>query len=289
MESIIPQIIANSIIAGSLYFIVSAGFNLIFSTTKFFDLGYGGFSTVGGYVVYELALNLNVPIYVSIIIAVLSTGLISYLLEKSIYKKLRQKKASSLVLLIASLGVITVIQAIISMIFTSEFKSLSVGSDVSIFNFGSAILTSIQIWIILSAILIFIILQVILKKTFFGKAVSAISDNEELSKTIGINTEKIIGEIFFLAGGIGAIAGILIGFDTGIEPRMGFSLLLKGIIAGIVGGIGSISGGFLGAYLLGFAENFGILGLSSEWKDAIAFGLLILFLIFRPTGIIKRK
>ena len=121
----------------------------------------------------------------------------------------------------------------------------------------------------------------------FGKSVRAVSDDEEVAKIVGINTERVIGWIFFIGSAVAGLAGILVGFDTGIQPTMGLNLLLKGIIAAIVGGVGNIWGALLGAILLGFVENFGIWKISGEWKDAIAFVLLILFLIFRPKGIIK--
>jgi branched-chain amino acid transport system permease protein len=128
----------------------------------------------------------------------------------------------------------------------------------------------------------------IFRYTIFGKAVKAIGDDEEVSKIVGINTEKIIGWVFFIGSAIGGLAGILIGFDTGIEPTMGLSLLLKGVIACIIGGIGNVYGGVLGAFLLAFIENFGIWQISGEWKDAIAFIVLILFLLFRPRGILRK-
>lgn len=87
---------------------------------------------------------------------------------------------------------------------------------------------------------------------------------------------------------IAGLAGILYGLDTGIEPTMGLSLLLKGVIASIIGGIGNVYGGVLGAFLLGFVENFGIWKISGEWKDAIAFVVLILFLLFRPNGLMRK-
>ena len=139
-----------------------------------------------------------------------------------------------------------------------------------------------------SAVLIFILLSLFLKKTMFGKQVRAVSDDEEVARIAGIHTEKIIGWIFFIGSAIAGLGGILIGFDTGIQPTMGLNLLLKGVIAAIVGGVGSIPGAILGALLLGFAENFGIWKISGEWKDAIAFGLLIIFLVFRPKGIISK-
>ena len=88
---------------------------------------------------------------------------------------------------------------------------------------------------------------------------------------------------------MGGLGGILVGFDTGIEPVMGLNLLLKGVIAAIIGGVGNVYGGVAGAFLLGFVENFGIWKIAAEWKDAIAFGVLILFLLFKPNGLFGRK
>ena len=131
-------------------------------------------------------------------------------------------------------------------------------------------------------------LALLLKYTIFGKAIKAVNDDEEVAKIIGINTNKIIGRVFFIGSAIAGLSGILIGFDTGIEPTMGLGLLLKGVIASIIGGIGNLYGGVIGAFFLGFIENFGIWKISGEWKDAIAFALLIIFLLFRPQGIIKK-
>lgn len=150
------------------------------------------------------------------------------------------------------------------------------------------VITQTQLVILLSVALVTAGLVALLYKTQFGKAVRAISDDEEVARIIGINTNKIIGYVFFIGSAIAGLAGILVGFDVGIEPTMGLNLLLKGVIASIVGGVGNFYGGVLGAFLLGFVENFGIWKISGEWKDAIAFALLIIFLIFRPRGIMNK-
>ena len=131
-------------------------------------------------------------------------------------------------------------------------------------------------------------LAFLLRYTRFGRAVRAISDDEEVAKIVGLNTSKIVAGVFFIGSAVAGLAGILVGFDTGLEPTMGLSLLLKGVIAAIVGGVGNVYGGVLGALLLGFVENFGIWKISGEWKDAIAFGLLLVFLLFRPRGILQK-
>src|ERR1051326_1168581 len=136
----------------------------------------------------------------------------------------------------------------------------------------------------ISAIAVFAGLLILLKFTRFGKAVKAIADDEEVAKIVGINTDKIISYVFFIGAGLAGLAGILVGFDTGVEPTIGLTLFLSGSIAAVIGGIGSVPGAFLGAFLLGFVENFGIWKFNGEWKAAIAFGLLIIFLLFRPSG-----
>ncbi|MFA7302561.1 MAG: branched-chain amino acid ABC transporter permease [Candidatus Paceibacterota bacterium] len=285
---ILPQLIVNSVIAGAIYMMVALGFNLIYGTVKFFDIGYGALITVGAYSVFFCYKSLGLDLSLSIALGVLIAGGVGYLINHFIYKKLRDRKASGMVLLVASLGVLTVLQAIIAMLFTSQFQTLSVGGESRVYVIAGAVITQVQAIILATGLLIMVLLGLLIKYTLFGKAVNAVADDEEVAKIVGINTNKIIGSVFFIGSMIAGLAGIFIGFDTGMEPTMGMSLLLKGVIASIIGGIGNIYGGVLGAFLLGFVENFGIWKISGEWKDAIAFVVLIVFLLFRPQGILKK-
>jgi len=286
---IVPQLVANSIIAGSIYSLVALGFNLVYGVTKFFNLAHGALAVVGGYTTFYFLKYLHLNLYLAVVLGVLVAGLVGYLLDKFIYLPLRQRKASGMVLLVASLGVFTAIQALLAILFSSQFQTLSlyIGPQ-RIFDLFGGIITQTQLIILVSVLLITILLSWILNQTMFGKAVKAISDDEEVAKIVGINTNKIIGYVFFIGSAVAGLAGILVGFDTGIEPTMGMFLLLGGVIGAIVGGIGNIYGGVLGSFLLGFVENFGIWQISGEWKAAIAFILLTLFLIFRPEGIMKK-
>jgi branched-subunit amino acid ABC-type transport system permease component len=286
---IVPQLILNSIIAGAIYTMITLGFNLIYTTTKLIDLSYGALSVVGGYSVFFFANKLGLDLYLAIILGVLIAGALGLLIDRFVYQKLRARKASTMIQLIASLGVLTVIQAIIAILFTSQFQTLSDPSSFNrTFEIGTAVITEVQVIILSVGLTILFLLFLLREKTMFGKAMKAVSDDEEVAKIVGINTDKIISKVFFIGSSIAGLAGIMIGFDTGLEPTMGLPVLLKGIIASIVGGIGNIYGGVLGSFFLGFVENFGIWKISGEWKDAIAFSVLILFLLFRPNGILKR-
>ncbi|MEK7650309.1 MAG: branched-chain amino acid ABC transporter permease [Patescibacteria group bacterium] len=284
---ILPQLILNSIIAGAIYTMIALGFNLIYSTVKFFDLSYGVMMAIGGYGVYWLYKIIGLNLGLSVVLAILLAGLVGYLADYFVYRPLRRRKASTMVLLVASLGIFTALQAVIAILFSSQFQTLSAGEGKIYEVIGGAI-TGVQLVILASGLLIMLALAFFLNRTRFGRAIKAVGDDEEVARVVGINTDKIISFVFFLSAAIGGLAGVLVGFDTGIEPTMGLNLLLKGVIAAIVGGIGNIYGGVLGAFLLGTVENFGIWQISGEWKDAIAFALLIVFLIFRPQGLFKR-
>ena len=286
---IFSQLILNSIIAGATYALVALSFNFIYGATKFFNLAHGVMAAIGGYAVFYFTRTFKLDIYVAMILGVALAGLVGFGLNKFIYLPLRRRKASNMVLLVASLGAMTTLQAVIAILFSSRFKTLSGNVDTQkLFTILGGIITQTQLVILLSVVLVIAGLVTILYKTQFGKAVRAISDDEEVARMIGINTNKIIGYVFFIGSAIVGLVGVLVGFDVGIEPTMGLNLLLKGVIASIVGGVGNLYGGVLGAFLLGFVENFGIWKISGEWKDAIAFALLIVFLIFRPRGMMNK-
>ena len=286
---IIPQLILNSLIAGAIYALVALGFNLIYGTVKFFDLGYGALAAAGGYAVFWLYKSLGVNLGLSILLALALTALLGVVVNSLVYAPLRRRRASSLVTLVASLGVLTALQAIIAILFTSQFQTLTARAGTQkVFEVFGGVITSVQLVIMLTGLAVMLGLAALLGYTRFGRAVRAVADDEEVAKIVGINTNRVIAGVFAIGSALAGLAGILVGFDTGIEPTMGLSLLLKGVIAAIIGGIGNVYGGVLGALLLGAVENFGIWKVSGEWKDAIAFGLLIIFLLFRPQGILRR-
>jgi len=288
--SIIPQLIANSLIAGGIYALVALGFGIIYKTTKFFNLTHGSVTMIGGYSVYCFYKMNGCSLFLSIILGITIAGILGAVLNKIIFAPLRKRNASNLVLLVASLGVFTIIQSLVAIIFTSQFHTLADNNlPQKTYEIAGAFITQTQMIIFASVIFCAVSLMLVFKYTLFGKAVKAICDSEKTAKIVGINTDKIIARIFLLGSSIAGLTGILIGFDTGLEPAMGMKILLKGVIAVIIGGVGNIYGVIVGALILGFAENFGIYKISGEWKDTIAFILLVLFLLFRPQGLIKQK
>ena len=153
----------------------------------------------------------------------------------------------------------------------------------------SAIITPIQILILFASFVIFVALWFIVGKTKIGKAIRAVADDPVGARVSGIYDEKVILYSFGIGSALAGMAGVLISLETNIEPTMGMNAILKGIIASIIGGIGSIPGALLGGFLLGIIENLGIWKIQAGWKDTIAFTVLILFLLFKPDGILGKK
>jgi len=152
-----------------------------------------------------------------------------------------------------------------------------------------AIITPLQIFIIITSFILLTLLFLFMKKTKIGKAMRAVADNKDVAAIVGISSEKIYKWSFIIGSAIAGIAGVLVSLEQNLEPTMGTGLIIKGFTAAIIGGIGNVPGAILGAFLLGLTENFGIWFLPSGYKDAIAFLLLFLFLLFRPNGILGIK
>jgi branched-chain amino acid transport system permease protein len=164
------------------------------------------------------------------------------------------------------------------------------GHQLSVFSYPlNAIITDIQILILVVGALLSIALFLIINKTKMGKAIRAVADDPVGASVSGIYSEKVIFYAFAIGSALAGVAGILVSFETNIEPTMGFNAILKGIIASIIGGIGSIPGAVFGGFFLGIVENLGIWKIQAGWKDTIAFAVLIIFLLLRPQGILGTK
>ena len=228
-------------------------------------------------------------LYLSWAVSCLLAGVVGLALYRGLYVYLRQRSRSPLIMLVASLGILLAITAATTIVFQSAPRPLPDVFGSSPWTVGGANIKGFNVFTIGVAVAGFVGLLLLLRMTAFGKAVRAIGDDEEVSKVVGINTTVIIAAVFFLGAVFAALAGILSGHDTAIQPRMGLLLLLKGWIASVVGGMGNLYGAIVGGFALGMVEQFGIWDLAGEWKDVISFVLLILFLSFWPRGLIPRR
>lgn len=237
-----------------------------------------------------LSRTANAILPLSAVLGVFYAGCISLALYRGFYYYLRRRARSPMIMIVASLGIMLAMQAAISVIFTPQPQRLPDPFGIEPVEFLGAFIKPFQIFNIGLAIAILLGLLFLLRRTIFGKAIRAISSDEEVAKIVGINTPFIIAGAFFLGAAIGAVAGISLGLDlNNIQPRMGFLPLFKGWIAAVIGGTGNLYGAMLGGFLLGMVENYGVWFIASEWKDAIAFIVFIFFLLFKPRGLLPRK
>ncbi len=245
--------------------------------------------TLGMYLALLIADAPGSGLYLSWGVSCLLAGLVSLALYRGLYVHMREQARSPLIMLVATLGILLAITAFTTIIFQSAPRPLPDTFGSSPWKIAGANIKGFNVFAIGVALVGFAFLFLLLRMTAFGKAVRAIGDDEEVSKVVGINTTVIIAAVFFIGAIYAAMGGILSGHDTAIQPRMGLLLLLKGWIASVVGGIGNLYGAIVGGFALGIIEQFGIWDLAGEWKDAISFVLLILFLSFWPNGLLPRK
>ena len=244
---------------------------------------------LGAYCALLVADSPGSGLYLSWAVSCLLAGIVGLALYRGLYVYMRERARSPLVMLVATLGILLAITAFTTIIFQSAPRPLPDAFGSAPVKIAGANIKGFNLFTIVVALVGFVFLVFLLKMTSFGKAVRAIGDDEEVSKVVGINTTVVIAVVFFIGAVFAGVAGVLSGHDTAIQPRMGLLLLLKGWIASVVGGIGNIYGAIVGGFVLGLIEQFGIWDLAGEWKDAISFVLLILFLSFWPNGLLPRK
>lgn len=244
---------------------------------------------LGAWCGYLIAGSPGAGLYLSWVVSCLLAGCVGLALYRGLYVYMRQRARSPLIMLVASLGILLAIAAFIVIVFESAPRPLPTAFGSETWKIAGARIKGFNVFGIGVALAGFAVLWLLLKQTSFGRAVRAIGDDEEVAKVVGINTTVIIAAVFFIGAMYAAMAGILTGHDTAVQPRMGLLLLLKGWIASVVGGIGNLYGAIVGGFVLGVVEQFGIWDIAGEWKDAIAFILLILFLSFWPQGLLPRR
>ena len=280
------------VVAVGVYWLIRLGYRKAFSdagATPVLVVGAVAGCGLGAYCAFLIFGSPGSGLYLSWGVSCLLAGVVGLALYRGLYMRMRERARSPLVMLVATLGILLAMTALTIIVFQSAPRPLPDTFGSQPWNISGANLKGFNVFSIGVALAAFFALLLVLKKTSFGKAVRAIGDDEEVSKVVGINTTVVIAIVFFVGAVYAAMGGILSGHDTAIQPRMGLLLLLKGWIASVVGGIGNLYGAILGGFVLGLIEQFGIWDLAGEWKDAISFVLLILFLSFWPRGILPRR
>ncbi|KAA6301441.1 MAG: High-affinity branched-chain amino acid transport system permease protein LivH [Candidatus Ordinivivax streblomastigis] len=260
------------------------GFFHIYRVTSFFHIAHAITLTVSAYFTYLFSMQLQYPVWLSIPFAISCATGIGMISEIALYKPLRKRNASPMILMISSLGLYTLLQNVISILWGDDTKSIRTG-EIKVGNeFLGAYITDIQIITIVVCLVLFLACAFFMKYNRIGRNICAVASNPDLSNIVGINSNRIILWSFGIGSVLAAVAGILIAFDTDMTPTMGFNWLLYGVVAMIIGGVGSNWGLVGGALLLATAQHLAAYYIGSQWMDAVAYIILILFLIGKPLG-----
>lgn len=284
----ILQVIANGLVAGCVYALVALGFGLIYKTTRVLHFAHGAVYTASAYAFYFFLIPLSLSPLLSIILAFTVGIILGIATEFFLYYPLYKKGAPFAISFIASMGIYLFLINLIAMLFGNEVKILQPGLEKTYQSFG-IILTRTQIIEVLVFVVVFIFFYVFMKKSRFGRLIRALSNNPELATVLGINVRKTRLLVFALGSLLASISGLLVALDIGIDPNIGFQAVLVSAIAVIIGGVDVFGGAVLGAFLLGLIQNITVWKLSARWQEAITFGILIIFLLLRPQGLLSHK
>ncbi len=280
----------NGISLGSLYALIALGYTMVYGIAKMLNFAHGDVIMVGGFSIYIMTTTIGVPPVLGVIIAVVVCTALGVTIEKIAYKPLR--KASPLAVLITAIGVSYLLQNVALLIFganTKLFTSVVNTKPITMSN-GQLSISGETVVTIIVAIVIMIVLMLFIKKTKAGQAMLAVSEDKGAAELMGINVNATITLTFAIGSALAAIAGALLcsAYPT-LTPYTGAMPGIKAFVAAVFGGIGSIPGAFIGGILLGVIENLSKAYISSQMADAIVFGVLVLVLLVKPTGILGKK
>ena len=281
----------NGISLGSVYAIIALGYTMVYGIAKMLNFAHGDVIMVGAYVAFTVISTMHLPIWAGVLLSILICTALGMTIEKIAYKPLRNA-GSPLAVLITAIGVSYFLQNLALLIFGSNTKSFS--SVVSIENLelfgGELIITGETIVTIISCIVIMICLTLFINKTKSGQAMLAVSEDKGAAQLMGINVNKTIALTFAIGSGLAAVAGVLLcSAYPSLSPYTGSMPGIKAFVAAVFGGIGSIPGALVGGILLGIIEILSKYYISSQLSDAIVFGMLIIVLLLKPTGIFGKK
>lgn len=273
---------------GSIYALIALGYSMVYGIARMLNFAHGDIIMVGAYAGIVAVLNLGLPPLLGILFGVVICAVLGMLIERLAYKPLRQ--APSLSILITAIGVSYLLQNLALMIFGSEQKAYPTFAGVKSFMILGVKVDSITLLTLAVTALIMIGLTLFINKTKIGKAMRAVSEDKGAAELMGISTDRTITITFAIGSALAAIASAFYGATyVYVLPTTGSMPGIKAFTAAVLGGIGSIPGAMLGGIMLGLIEQFAKQYISTLWSNAIVFGVLIVVLLVKPTGLLGKK
>ncbi|KAA9302245.1 MULTISPECIES: branched-chain amino acid ABC transporter permease [Aerococcus] len=283
MANFLQQLI-NGVSLGSIYALMALGYTMVYGIIGLINFAHGDIYMVGAFVGFSLVTQTGLGVLPSILIAMIFTAILGVIVERLAYKPLRgQARISAL---ITAIGVSYLLQNVMIYLVGPEVRAFPTNLPNQSFHIGPLAVSTQQLLILVVTIILMAGLQFTVQRTKMGQAMRAVSVDETAARLMGINVDHVISFTFALGSALAGAGGVLVGiYYNSISPLMGLTPGIKAFVAAVLGGIGSIPGAMVGGLLIGCIETMvSMVGLST-WKDAVVYGVLILILLMKPTGL----
>ena len=278
------QQMVNALNLGAMYSLLAIGYTMVYGIIKLINFAHGEIFMCGAFFTWWIMTSFAVSFPIAAFMGIMLSTILGIGVERIAYRPLRN--APRFAVIISVLGMSIFLQNMARIIWGAESQIFEVDFDVAPLIIGNVVIPIKKVFILATSFVLMVFLGLYVKKTYIGKAMRATAADPEAAEMMGININAVIVLTFAIGSAMGAMAGILFAINyNSIDPFMGFNAGLKAFTAAVLGGIGNIYGAMIGGILLGLFEGIGAGYISSMYRDAFAFGVLILVLIFRPEGL----
>jgi branched-chain amino acid transport system permease protein len=281
------QLLVNGLVTGSALGVVAISFALIYATTKIFHVAHAGVYTMAGYLAWSLVTQ-GVPDIVALLLSAAACTAAGALIQSQLYARLERRRATHLVVLIASLGLLAVIQNVLAAIYSPNILQFPIPWGGNVVRLGAVHLTWTQILTAILSLAAYAATMWFAHYTLLGKRIRAVASNPFLAEITRLRPQTAYVYVVAIGSAIVALPGILVPLDLGLQPYGGVTPLLTATIAMIAGGVGSISGAFVLAVGIAVLQNLSLLVIPGEWSIGITFFIFVIFMLFRPTGLFAK-
>ena len=282
--NIIWSMVVNGIVAGALYAFLAIGFSLIYNSSHVFHIAHGTVYTLAAYVFYYGFKVLKLGMLPAAMVAVIVAMVAGVGIEVCIYRPMRRRGGSTSATLVASLGLVALLEAAYAVAFGTDTLIVNTGALPTI-SIGPVLVTIQNIVLIAVLLVLFAALLLFLQLSRWGGAIRALSDDPQLCAAHGLSADLLYNLVFAIGSMFAGVAAVIMSFDLGVWPGMGFITIFVSVVALTVGGIGSLVGALVGGLLLGLTQQFATWKIDSSWQNGVVFSVLLCFLLVRPQGL----
>ena len=282
--SIFWNFTTNGLVAGALYAFLAIGFSLIYSSSHVFHVAHGAVYTLAAYVFYLGFKVLLIGLLPAAAVAVAAAMVAGVGIEIAVYRPIRRSGGSTSATLVASLGLVALLQSAYALAFGTDTLIVNTGALPGI-HVGPVTVTLQNLALIAALLFLFTVLMLFLRWSRWGGAIRALSDDPHLCAAHGLDADRLYSLVFAIGSLFAGVAAVIVSFDLGVWPEMGFVTIFVSVVALTVGGIGSLPGAVAGGLLLGLVQQFATWKIDSSWQNGVVFLILLCFLLVRPQGL----